>query len=86
MNEFLSFDTMITPLIIKIVFWIGVAGCVIGGIVMMIQGSFLTGLLVLVLGPICVRIYCEILIVIFRIHESLVEIKHNTAKTPSALS
>jgi hypothetical protein len=36
----------------------------------------LWGVLVLILGPVAVRIYCEILIIFFRINETLTEIKH----------
>jgi hypothetical protein len=35
------------------------------------------GVLLLFLGPIGVRIYCEILIIFFRINETLTEIKHS---------
>jgi hypothetical protein len=34
------------------------------------------GVLLLVLGPLGVRVYCEILMVFFRINETLTEIKH----------
>jgi len=33
------------------------------------------GLLYIIIGPIVWRIYCEILIIIFKIHESLEDIK-----------
>jgi hypothetical protein len=36
------------------------------------------GLLVMVIGPVFVRIYCEILILFFRMNETLTEIKANT--------
>jgi hypothetical protein len=81
-KDFLAFRTMITPVIIQIVFWIGVAVCVITGIIYMSlssrlgAGAPLYGLMILVLGPVLVRIYCEILIIFFRINETLTEIKH----------
>uniref|UniRef100_A0A7V4G906 DUF4282 domain-containing protein n=1 Tax=Desulfobacca acetoxidans TaxID=60893 RepID=A0A7V4G906_9BACT len=83
MSDFLSFRTMITPVIIQIVFWIGVVGCVLAGLGTMIvgsryggSGSVLYGLFILVLGPLLVRIYCELLIVFFRMNETLTEIKN----------
>jgi hypothetical protein len=82
MSDFFSFRTMITPVIIQILFWLGVALCVIFGIGYMVIGSRygaagpVYGLLILVLGPVVVRIYCEILIIFFRINETLTEIKH----------
>ncbi|MEW6387579.1 MAG: DUF4282 domain-containing protein [Thermodesulfobacteriota bacterium] len=85
MKDFWAFRTMVTPVIIQIVFWVGVVVCVIAGLVLI--GSGLTGpyasgfnvfkgLLILILGPLGVRIYCEILIIFFRINETLTEIKH----------
>lgn len=78
LKEASSFDTMITPVVIKIVFWIGVIGCVIGGIGMFFNGSgIIGGLLCILLGPVVVRIYCEIIIVIFKIFQALKQIENN---------
>lgn len=76
-GEFLAFRKMITPLIIQIVFWIGVVGCVIWSIMFFSFGgmAIVMGLLVLVVGPLAVRIYCELLIVMFRIYSELVAIR-----------
>jgi len=73
-NDILFFDKMLTPKIITVVYWLGLIGCVVGGLFTMTQ-SFLTGLAVLVLGSIAVRVYCEIVIVFFKINESLVVIR-----------
>jgi len=82
---------MITPIIIQIIFWVGVVLCIIGGIVFIVIGAasrygggvqVLMGLLYLLLGPFVVRIYCEILILFFRINETLTEIKNNTERSP----
>ena len=84
MKDFLAFRTMLTPIIIQAVFWVGVVICVIAGMVLILTGvgqygggpNVLKGVLLLLLGPIAVRIYCEILIIFFRINETLTEIKH----------
>ena len=86
MRDFLAFRTMVTPVIIQILFWIGAIVCLITGAIMVIygathlqggQGHYLwKGLLLFVLGPLGVRVYCEILIIFFRINETLTEIKH----------
>jgi hypothetical protein len=39
MNDFLDFRKMITPTIIKIIFWIGAGGAVLFGIILMIAGA-----------------------------------------------
>lgn len=82
MNEFLNFDKMITPTIIKIIFWLGVIGSVIFGLVQIFGGGFfvIIGLLTLILGPLFVRIYCEILIIFFKMNDNLNEIKKSLYK------
>ncbi|MBN9120154.1 MAG: DUF4282 domain-containing protein [Planctomycetes bacterium] len=99
---------MITPIIIQIVFWLGVAACFVQG-GMLIVGSFAVqaertrasldreergstdtekkakaaaatsfsaftfagGVAIIVLGPLMIRLYCELLILLFKIHEEL---------------
>ena len=92
MRDLLAFRTMVTPIIIQVIFWVGVAGCIIVGLVGIFSASgptpgkdIGTGLLVLFLGPLVVRVYCEILIIFFRINETLTEIKHGLeGKKPEA--
>ncbi len=94
MNDFWSFRTMVTPVIIQILFWIGVLICLIAGTIMIIYGAnyyqlghgryLWQGALLFLLGPLVVRIYCEILIVFFRINETLTEIKHIIERRPEA--
>lgn len=83
MGEFLTFQKMITPIVIQIIFWILVAVVVIAGVVSLFQGGIqvLFGLLTIVIGPIIVRIYCELIIILFRMYEALTDIKQNTQKS-----
>jgi hypothetical protein len=85
MKDFLAFRTMLTPIIIQIIFWLGVFISVIAGIAYILSGysaqysggqQVLVGLLLLFVGPVVVRIYCELLIIFFRINETLTEIRH----------
>lgn len=89
LSDFLSFRRMITPLIIQILFWAGVIINVIAGLIMIISGAtsryggggeVLIGLLIIVIGPFAVRIWCELLILFFRMNETLSEIRNNTLK------
>lgn len=73
MQDYLSFRKMITPAFIQIIFWIGVAGIIIGGLVAMDQ-SIIGGLLAMLVGLLVWRIYCELMLILFKIHERLVEI------------
>ncbi|OCA88899.1 DUF4282 domain-containing protein [Pseudobacillus wudalianchiensis] len=86
MANFLSFDKMITPTIIKIIFWVGVVMSVLSGLSMIITGfnsyygsgfAVLTGLLTIVLGPLLVRVYCELLILFFKMHDSVKNIERH---------
>jgi len=95
MRDFWAFRSMITPVIIEIIFWVGVIITVIAGAFMIIfgvshyaegMGAYIwKGILLFFLGPIAVRIYCEILIVFFRINETLTEIKHVLERRPPEL-
>jgi len=38
------------------------------------------GIAIIILGPLFIRIWCEMLILFFRINETLTEIKNNTTK------
>jgi hypothetical protein len=90
--DYLVFRRMITPLIIQFLFWISVILCVFGGLAQVVLGLFspryvnfaqvLLGLLTILLGPILVRIYCEMIILFFRMNETLTEIKDNTTPPP----
>ncbi len=80
MKDFLFFRKMITPMIIQILFWIGIVVVVIGGFVTMFTSSFLAGLGMVILGPIGVRLWTELLIVIFKINDTLTDIRNNTKK------
>lgn len=95
MGGYLSFDKMITPIFIKIAFWLGVIGSLIGGVGMMISGilsdqfgffQILGGLFILLAGPLIVRIYCELLIILFKMHQSMNEIKLSLSDPPRLVS
>lgn len=66
---------MITPALIQVIFWIAVVGIVIAGVVAISNGSTGSGLALIVFGPLGVRIYAEILMVIFRIHDNVFAIR-----------
>ena len=79
MGDFMAFRKFVTPLVIQVLFWLGVIGVVILSLYTMVSGGgaagFLTGLLALVFGIISVRVYCELLILLFRIYDELVMIR-----------
>ena len=80
MGEFFRFETMLTPVLIQILFWVAIVFCVVGGIVGLVHGAVGRGIALIILGPIAARIYAEILIVLFRINDHLRQIQHNTER------
>jgi len=76
LRDFFSFRRMLTPILIQVIFLIGLAACVLVGISEMFgHEGFLQGLVTLIVGPILVRVVCEVLILFFQINDSLTELK-----------
>ena len=85
-----NFEKMITPTIIKILYYSAIAAAVIAGIVVFfggiidgvsgggivrILGGLIGGPLVIVLGVLFARVYAELMILAFNIHSHLVAIR-----------
>lgn len=77
MKKILFFDVMITPNIITGIYWIGLLGVLVfalnmvastgGGVIVKLIGVLIS----FVFGAILLRVWCELLIVIFKINENL---------------
>ena len=82
MSDFLSFDTFITPKIIRVVFAIGLFLIALGTLITVIIGIWelriITGVIVPLvgacIGALLLRIYCELLLVFFDMRDKLAEI------------
>jgi hypothetical protein len=81
MGEYLSFKKLITPTLVQVLFWISVAGNTIAAL--FYSGGFFEGLFRLIIGPILIRVFCEGLIVIFEINNTLTEIRDHQRATIS---
>lgn len=75
-RDVLFFNKMLTPQIITFVYWLLLVGCVIGGFGVMFTTSFFGGLLGIVGGLLFARIWCELLIVLFKMNEALQAIRN----------
>jgi len=88
MRDLLQFDSMVTPKIITFIYWVLLAASAISGLVLLGKGlgvmkySGFAGFGMIVAAPILVvvlallaRIYCEIMIVLFKINEALQDIR-----------
>ena len=75
MKDVLYFDSMLTPKIITLVYWLLLVVAVIAGLTKMFGGfsfgNLLAGLAYAVGGAVAARIWCELLIVLFKIHENI---------------
>ncbi|GGM09428.1 DUF4282 domain-containing protein [Pseudomonas asuensis] len=71
MKDLLTFDSMLTPKIITLLYWLGLIMTTLAGLGYMFTQSFILGLIMLVGGLIGTRIWCELLIVIFKINQNL---------------
>ena len=79
MGDFLTFRRMITPIIIQIVFWMGIIGILVLGILVIVDGAsgetdggaVVLDVLFIIFGPMIWRVFCELMILVFRIIEKL---------------
>ncbi|EGI73169.1 MULTISPECIES: DUF4282 domain-containing protein [Pseudoalteromonas] len=81
MKDIFFFDSMLTPKIITFVYWLILIGTLISGVTTMFAkygGGFISGLAIIVGGAIGARIWCELLIVLFKIHENLQKIANKS--------
>lgn len=107
MKDFFAFRTMLMPILIQIIFWIGVVACIAAGVYMIAMpeqatarmGSGMSvqvgggagsqaaqpvdprvaGIILIIVGPIVVRLWCEMMIIFFRMNGTLTEIKNSLA-------
>ena len=78
MKDILFFDNMLTPKIITFVYWLLLLVAVVSGIGAIFTGyngvtfgSFIMGIGIAIAGAVGARIWCELLIVLFKINENI---------------
>lgn len=84
MNNFFTLNQMLTPKIVTVLYWIGIIAVIISAIGTLFGAGYgaysgfgtrlFTAIMILIFGGLVVRIYSELLIVIFKIHENLKKI------------
>ena len=77
-----NFNVMISTKLIKLLYFLALIGVVITAITTMLSrnpftgtSNFVWGLLILIFGPIGVRVWAELMVVIFNINDNLAKIK-----------
>ena len=80
-KDFAVFKSFITPAIITVLFWIGAVLSIALGLFGLFspyggpfRGNVLLALLTMFVGPILWRLFCEKMLVLFRIHSELKEL------------
>lgn len=75
MKSVLFFDSMLTPKIVTFIYWLLLLAAIVGGLATMFTGyganAIFLGLLQIVGGVLGARIWCELMIVIFKINGNL---------------
>lgn len=78
MLEFFEFKSMVSSILIKVLYALGVIVITIYALISIFGGSFLMGLGTLIFGNLFWRLFCEGIIVVFSIHDELVAINQKT--------
>lgn len=81
----LFFDGMLTPKFITFIYWLALIGSVIAGLGSIFYmgfqyvtfGGFVKGLAITLGGVIVARIWCELMIVLFKINENVQKIANS---------
>ena len=92
--DLLFFRRLIAPTMIQILFWIGVGSALLSGLITMLMGlitlfrgepvgllMILGGLVYIPIGVLLVRLWCEVMILFFRMNETLTDIKESLERT-----
>ncbi len=84
MLEFFEFKMMVSSILIKVLYALGVLVITIGGLISLFGGEFLTGLGAIIFGNLFWRLICEAIIVVFSIHDRVASIDRKTPETHGA--
>ncbi len=78
-RSILFFETMLTPKVVTLVYWLLLVAAIVAGLGSMFYmgfqymtfGSFVRGIAITVGGAIGARIWCELVIVLFKLNENV---------------
>ena len=83
MVDFLVFRRMLTPILIQILWVLSTLALVLGvvGATSNYENGQIIGFVLSILGIIAIRIFAELVMVVFRINETLTDIKNDIARS-----
>ena len=73
LKDILAFRTMVSPIVLQILFWMGIGGCFYGSYVLLTLGNW-AWWMALVFGVLVTRVLFERAIIAFRSYDRLSEI------------
>jgi len=84
-RDVLFFDAMLTPKVVTLVYWLLLVAAVIAGLGTMFYmgfqymtfGTFMRGIAITIGGAIGARIWCELVIVLFKLNENVQRIANS---------
>jgi hypothetical protein len=84
-RDILFFDSMLTPKVVTVVYWLLLVAAVIAGLGTMFYmgfqymtfGTFVRGIAITIGGAIGARIWCELVIVLFKLNENVQRIANS---------
>jgi hypothetical protein len=88
LGDLLRFEKMITPTLVRLVYYVGSVLLLITGLVLVYTGAtsrfaggmqVISGLFTIAFGPLLLRIACEQIIVLFGIYDRLGQIRDQSA-------
>ena len=75
LKDFLWFEKMITPQLVTYLYWLGILGSLLFGLIIILTdfsfGSLVSGILFFIFGVICSRVFYELVIILFKIYDKL---------------
>lgn len=87
-HKVLYFDDMLTPQLIRWVYWLSLLVVFVVGIKRMFSGGlgyFVSGIMYIAIGMLCARIISELVILLFKMNDRIAQVAKNTS-TSSAPS
>ncbi|MFT3741868.1 MAG: hypothetical protein QM752_04225 [Gammaproteobacteria bacterium] len=75
-RDFLAFRRMLSLYLIQALFWLGIVGLIILVFINFYDHNVGLGIITLFIGPLVWRLLCESLLVLFRMNDTLTDIKN----------
>ena len=85
-DSVLKLEKMIVPTLLKFIYVFLALGITIRGVINIFNNGVVSGLMILVLGNLGLRIFCESLIIIFNIYNKLTSVNRNLISIKDQLS